>query len=327
MDLELVERLVNADAIAQDRIQAQGSAQVAAAFGGVQDWADHAAITVAATQAGAVARSTSRLSAASADAYMTRILGATIGGSPRAAGVISINDPLRVGVRDWASVYGRVADTVRLQVARGASLDQAVTMGLQRADTMVRWDSGLARREQWRQSLAANPQAIGWRRVIHPELSRDGTCGLCIAAADRTYSIATLAPLHGRCHCTVAPVTRTADPGGTLNDEDLKRVYESASSTYAADLKRVRYDVQQHGELGPVLTDRANDFRATAHMPKAGPSVADLIQRLESETASLERSYRGLLARASAGENVIGPLAYQRDRIEALRARRMAIAA
>jgi hypothetical protein len=327
MDPELVARLVNADAVAQDRIQAQGSAQVAAALSGVQDWADHGSITTAATEAGAVARSTSRLSAASADAYMTRILGATIGGSPRPAGVISINDPLRVGVRDWSSVYGRVADTVRLQVARGADLDQAVTMGLQRADTMVRWDSGLARREQWRQSLAANPQAIGWRRVIHPELSREGTCGLCIAAADRIYSIETLAPLHGRCHCTVAPVTRTADPGGTLNDEDLKRVYESASSTYAADLKRVRYNVQQHGELGPVLTDRAHDFRGVGSLPKAGPTAAEVTRRLESEIASLERSYRGLLARASAGENVIGPLAYQRDRIDALRARSLAIAA
>lgn len=320
-------RLVNAEAVAQDRIQDQASAQVAAAFGGVQDWADHAVITAAATQAGAVARSASRLSAASADAYMTRILGATIGGSPRPAGVISINDPLRVGVRDWSSAYGRVADTVRLQAARGVSLDQAVTMGLQRADTMVRWDSGLARREQWRQSLAANPQAIGWRRVIHPELSRGGTCGLCIAAADRIYSIVTLAPLHGRCHCTVSPVTRTADPGGTLNDEDLKRVYESASSTYAADLKRVRYNVHQHGELGPVLTNRAHDFRDTARMARGGPSAVDLTRRLESEIASLERSYRGLLARGAAGENVIGPLAYQRDRIDALRARQRAIAA
>ena len=326
MDPELVARLVDAEAVAQDRIQGQASAQVAAAFGGVQDWADHAVITVAATQAGSVARSASRMSAASADAYMTRILAATIGGSPRPAGAISINDPLRVGVRDWSSVYGRVADTVRLQVARGASLDHAVTVGLQRADTMVRWDSGLARREQWRQSLAANPQAIGWRRVIHPELSRGGTCGLCIAAADRIYSIATLAPLHGRCRCSVAPVTRTADPGGTLNDEDLKRVYESAGSTAAEDLKRVRYNVHQHGELGPVLTDRAHNFRGVGSPPKAGPTAAEITRRLESEIASLERSYRGLLARASAGENVIGPLAYQRDRIDALRARSLAIA-
>ena len=327
MDPELVARLVNAEAVAQDRIQDQASAQVAAAFNGVQDWADHEVITVAATQAGAVARSASRLSAASADAYMTRILGATIGGSPRPAGVISINDPLRVGVRDWSSVYGRVADTVRLQAARGVSLDQAVTMGLQRADTMVRWDSSLARREQWRQSLAANPQAIGWRRVIHPELSRGGTCGLCIAAADRVYSIATLAPLHGHCHCSVSPVTRTADPGGTLNDEDLKRVYESASSTYAADLKRVRYNVEQHGELGPVLTDGAHDFRATGRLSKSGPTAAEITRRLDAEIAALERSYQGLLARAAAGENVIGPLAYQRDRIDALRARSLAIAA
>lgn len=327
MDPELVRRLVDADAAATERIQDQASSQVSAAFSGVQDWADHAAITVAATQAGSVARSASRLSAASADAYMTRILGATLGGSQRSAGVISINDPMRVGVRDWASVYGRVADTVRLQVARGADLDQAVTMGLQRADTMVRWDTSLARREQWRQSLAANPQAIGWRRVIHPELSRGGTCGLCIAAADRIYSIETLSPLHGRCHCTVAPVTRTADPGGTLNNEDLKSVYESAKSTYAADLKRVQYSVQQHGELGPVLTDRTDNFRVVGLVPKSGPTAVEITRRLESEIASLERSYKGLLARAATGENVIGPLAYQRDRIEALRARRMAIAA
>ena len=122
-------------------------------------------------------------------------------------------------------------------------------------------------------------------------------------------------------------MTRTADPGGTLNDEDLKRVYESAPSTYAADLKRVRYNVHQHGELGPVLTNRAHDFRDTARMSRVGPSAAEFTRRLESEIASLERSYRGLLARGAAGENVIGPLAYQRDRIDALRTRRQAIAA
>lgn len=79
-----------------------------------------------------------------------------------------------------------------------------------------------------------------YRRIIHPELSKTGTCGLCVVAADRVYSIAALMPLHGNCHCTVLPIVGDNDPGLRLNDDDLKRIYKEAGGTASAKLRQTR---------------------------------------------------------------------------------------
>ena len=58
------------------------------------------------------------------------------------------------------------------------------------------------------------------------------------------------------------PVTFTSDPGSTLSNDDLPALYEVAGGTSAAKLKRVT--VEQHGELGPVLTVKGQRFRGPA---------------------------------------------------------------
>lgn len=92
-----------------------------------------------------------------------------------------------------------------------------------------------------------------YRRVIHPELSRTGTCALCAVASTRVYNIRELMPLHSNCKCGVAPITDYKDVGAGISDEDLQRFYELAGSTRAADLKEIRLQVDMNGELGPVL--------------------------------------------------------------------------
>lgn len=104
-------------------------------------------------------------------------------------------------------------------------------------------------------------KVLEYRRVIHPELSRSGSCGLCIAAADRWYSTAALLPLHANCKCGVAPAGSDYDPGFQLNSDDLKKLYEQAGGTTAAALKNVRVKTITHGELGPILM--AQDARDT----------------------------------------------------------------
>lgn len=74
-------------------------------------------------------------------------------------------------------------------------------------------------------------KVLEYRRVLHPELSRSGSCGLCIAAADRWYSTAALLPLHANCKCGVAPAGSDYDPGFQLNSDDLKKLYEQAGGT------------------------------------------------------------------------------------------------
>lgn len=97
------------------------------------------------------------------------------------------------------------------------------------------------------------PTVTGYRRVIHPELSEGGACGLCVAASQREYTRADLKPIHDRCKCTVAPITDDFDPGMRLNDEDLGRVYDAAGGTTDGHtLKQARFQVSDTGALEAV---------------------------------------------------------------------------
>ena len=93
-------------------------------------------------------------------------------------------------------------------------------------------------------------------------LSKYGvTCGLCLVASDRLYRTSELMPLHQGCNCTVAEVTSREDLGVQLNGLSLQDLYDAAGGTGREGLQRVRYRVEQHGELGPVLVNAEHDFR------------------------------------------------------------------
>ena len=103
--------------------------------------------------------------------------------------------------------------------------------------------------------VSGKQKVLGWRRVIRPELSKTGTCGLCFVASFRMYSRKNLNAIHARCNCVVLPATAVFDPGRGMNEADLKRVYRAAGgSTYAGDLLNTRVSIREHGELGQVLT-------------------------------------------------------------------------
>ena len=158
---------------------------------------------------------------------------------------------------------GRVVSEYRR--ARVTGLDElaALDRAERRLDAIADTDVTLAMREASRSTLEWAGD-VRWRRVIRPELSKTGTCGLCIAASDRVYSRGDLMPIHGRCKCVTLPVVtvngETFDPGEHLNADDLKALYERAGGTDAAKLKRVRYTVHAHGELGPVLAVDGEHF-------------------------------------------------------------------
>ena len=290
MDDARILALVQAQAEQVDAIEELAIAQVASTMGAVSDWTDHDEITRAATVAGQSVRSSSQASAGATDAFLTRVMREMVGGSPRLAGVIDVSQPLRSGVRGYDSIYGRVADTVRYQMSKGLALDDAVTIGLQRADAMTRTDLALARREQSRRWMQSQPETVvGYRRVVHPELSKSGTCGLCIAAADRRHSRGDLLPLHARCKCTVMPITGEHDPGGALNNADFAEAYALASSTSKRDLAEVRVRVVNHGELGPVLTNAAHRSTDTGKYRRAREQRGqEQVRRPDTAAASQE---------------------------------------
>lgn len=219
-------------------------------------------------------------------------------------------------------VFNRVVVTYRYQRAEGDDHATASSAAEERIASIVDGNVTLAQRLGEQQTLAQvhaiDERVIGWRRVIHPELSKGGVCGLCVAASDRVYSMKTLKPIHARCKCSISPVTKSNDPGVRLNREDLDRLYDDAGdSTYGRQLKRTRYVIEHHHELGPVLvrvkgekvpfysvlnpasTDGAGKSRKPS--PQAKETPRDVAERhLPALRASLQRLRERGLAEDSA---------------------------
>ncbi|MGK9270487.1 hypothetical protein KXR83_05740 [Williamsia muralis] len=157
-------------------------------------------------------------------------------------------------------IFNRPARTYRYERSIGTSEVEAEQKALDRIAGLVDDNLMLAQRLAEHESLAQaadlDNRVIGYRRVIHPELARGGSCGMCIAAADRVYKIRELKAIHKRCHCTITAVTDDFDPGDELNKADLEALYGDAKGTSRSALKRTRYRVDAHGELGAVLVPR-----------------------------------------------------------------------
>lgn len=158
-------------------------------------------------------------------------------------------------------VYWRPAKQARYFLSEGADSDKAVAAAIDRLEALANTDVAAADRLEANNVYSQTPQIVGTRRIIHPERSAGGTCGLCMVAATRFYTVDELQPLHDRCQCTTLGITKGNDPGLKLNDEDLDRIYEAAGSKTAAGLKRVQIEINEHGELGPVLREQGEHFR------------------------------------------------------------------
>lgn len=175
--------------------------------------------------------------------------------------------PVKVSKADMSTqgVFQRPAAVFRYATSVDAA--DAAGQAVARIDSLIDDNLMLAQRLAQQQVLVAavnldtggtrsGPKVIGYRRLIHPELSRGGTCGMCIVAADRIYSVAELMPIHAECKCTVGAVTEDHDPADDLNAVDLAQLYKDSGGNSAAHLKRTRYQVDEHGELGPVLVPK-----------------------------------------------------------------------
>lgn len=171
--------------------------------------------------------------------------GVAVGGIALAATLRAVEDPARV--------YYRAFEQWRYARSIGMPEAEAKAKGRDRLERQVSNDLGMAMRQAAFETLEGTDEAIGYRRILRPEMSKGSACGLCIVAADRMYRTSELLPIHTHCVCDVMPVTRAHDPGRELNADDLFRLYDVAGSNTAADLRTIRVRVDDHGELGPIL--------------------------------------------------------------------------
>lgn len=169
------------------------------------------------------------------DAYLARALDRQpVGLDPQ-----TVIDAARNGVpatevyrRPFVDVWGGLKD--------GKQWQEAVALGLERATSAAAMDMQLAMRTAARDIGESDSAIRGYMRV--PDA---GACDFCQLVAEQTYSTGDLLPVHNRCGCGVEPIT-----DGPI----IRKAPTGASS------KDLSVAVHDHGELGPVLADAADNF-------------------------------------------------------------------
>jgi hypothetical protein len=229
---------------------------------GEQAWYDDQKVAAMAKAIAAPVQAAQRQTAALTDAYLARVTTAMGVKRAAAAPVGPVDVSALRGIPN-PLVYQRLGSAYRYQRSIGKGAEEAQSLIVQRAGIMADTDATLAMRAQ-AQKYMGRRKIARYRRVIQPERSAGGTCGLCAAASHRMYFKADLLPIHGRCNCEVMPAIGSNDPAYELNDADLTALYGAAGSTGRQDLARIRVTVHHHGELGPVLGVSGQHFTGPA---------------------------------------------------------------
>lgn len=244
---------------------------------------------------------------------------------------------LREGVTPL-EVYQRPAEEYRYWLSTGLRPNEALVKSLERVATIADTDLSLTRRDESRRVFrnTEGSKVIGYRRIIHPEQSQDGTsCGLCVVASTRLYKTSELMPIHNECNCDVLPVTLDNDPGHELNQDDIQAIYDAAAQTRAdaqpgdssndpGDLLKTKVSFTNHGELGPIISS-GNRQGSKQRAAAKDRSPLTPIESIDKELHTLKKSAEKLAVRASKGEDVRQYLGWMRDRISILERRATAI--
>lgn len=147
-------------------------------------------------------------------------------------------------------VYARPITETRRALAKGKRIERARVDGRRRLQALADTDAMLAHR------LAAGDafHSLGFERYRRVPTAR--SCDLCRTAAENIYNAAYLMPIHGNCDCRIVPVY----PPANVPQRELPKVPPPSAPADPV--------VREHGELGPVLVDRAHVF--------TGPGDLDL---------------------------------------------------
>jgi hypothetical protein len=167
---------------------------------------------------------------------------------------------------DWQAVVGSIrsgtpTDEVlqrsikraRVAFLTGATLEQALAIGRNSAATAAATNVAYAARAVAPVFGVANGVA-GWRRRPSP-----GACQFCLLASTQRYRTGALMPMHPNCNCIPVPIFGDRDPGRVVDKAGL------------ALLKKAKADgtkvvVNEHGELGPLLSNAADNFTGPADL-------------------------------------------------------------
>lgn len=216
-------------------------------------------------------------------------------------------------VENPVTVWERPAQQYQHAKAKGKSDEEALKAMVNRVEALSNDDISMAKRKTTQKVMAKTGKIKGYRRVIHPELSETGVCGLCFAASDRIYRTGTLLPIHNRCKCEVLPIIGKHDPGLDIN---LSDAYDLAGSAEAADLLKVNFKITQNGELEGYLRRREAKEPEYVSPPKA--SIPDKV-KIEAQVKALESTLGDLIDKAKSDPSYEAAVEWQQKRLNKLR--------
>lgn len=179
---------------------------------------------------------------------------------------------------DAVELFERTGPTVGSALAKGDTVARASGKGLQRLQKMVAANLQLSKTRTSRRVLRdSGERVVGYRRVLNGPVN----CGLCVVASTQRYRRGDLLPIHPGCDCSVLPIHGDQDPGWVIDEDQLDSVHAAIEERFGAHARsagefRTPHDealhyrdllvVNEHGELGPVLGVRGQDFTAAADL-------------------------------------------------------------
>lgn len=160
-------------------------------------------------------------------------------------------------------VYARPFKEVWEALSNGLPFDVAVERGANRLRQLVETDIQLSHTHTSRTLLSGRNDVVGFRRVPTGTF----TCALCLVASTQRYRKLDLMPIHPGCDCRVAPIIGESDPGQIVDPEFLEEIHKAVERQFgmsARDARLIDYRkipiVQMHGEYGPTLAVRGQNF-------------------------------------------------------------------
>jgi hypothetical protein len=196
--------------------------------------------------------------------YLSRLLTQLLGRPQRPSGPIDTNALRGVDARE---VYARPYVTVWTKLSEGAALDVATSTARARVTDLVLADLQLAKTHTAQAVLTDAEGVSGYART----LTGSENCGLCVVASTQQYKRGQLMPIHPGCDCGVRPLAE----GETIDDNRLEATHEALEERFgisdrgarAPDYRKVLL-VEEHGELGPVLTVKSHRFTSADDLPR-----------------------------------------------------------
>jgi hypothetical protein len=256
--------LVSAYAAAQEAARAEAAAVAEAAWLAFGAFYTTEQVAELATQMAELSLAAQDMARGAVGSYVAEAVGLLTGQPPRFGRGASRSE-IRNGT-DLRLVHRRPAQSYRRAIALGKDEQEARRIAAIRATGLMRSDTALAERAE-AHLLLERMGITQFRRILHPELSASGSCGLCIAAADNIYSTGDLMPIHPpHCKCTVLPIVDDWDPGKELNQQDIlsyagARELAGATGPRGGTTRRDLASVRYHAEFGPYLTADNHNFR------------------------------------------------------------------